>query len=162
MDGEDDGLDAPEGMRWLPAGEAAQALGVGERTIRRRVVDGGVRSRRVRGRAFVLVPVADDWRAEPAKGDRAALLRRLEALEQTAASLGARLESLEAARAGPGEHGRRLERLEWLVERLLRRVEALQRVRARAGVAVAPGGAGGSAAEGTGRPARSTEGGAAP
>ena len=110
MDLGDDDRNAPGGMRWMPTAEAAQALGIGERTMRRRVAAGGFRSRRVRGKAYILVPVADDWRPEPMAGV-ATLRRRLEALDVTAACLGTRLDALEAAARGAESNGRRLERL---------------------------------------------------
>lgn len=132
-----DDTDAPPGMRWLAAGLAAEALGVSERTLRRYVALGRYRARRDGGRAFVLVPAAGNPAAPAASIaalPAAALASALLALE----GLGRRVAALEARVDALADAGRRLERLEWVAQRLIHRVEALQRGRASGGAGAPP------------------------
>ncbi len=112
-----EGDDAPPGMRWLSPAEAAATLGVTDRTMRRYVANGHYPVRHEGRRAYVLVPVP--------------------AVEPPAASAGLELR-LAAEAAAQADARRRLERLEWVAQRLINRVEAVQRGRPVSGIGTPP------------------------
>lgn len=106
---------------WLSPRQAAQALGVSERTLRRHVRSNRYATRQEGRRLLIRVPSESQALAPadvPASADALVLAQIL-----------TRLAQVERVVANQAEHNHRLERLEWLVQRLLNRVEALQRPR---------------------------------
>jgi hypothetical protein len=122
---------------WLALADAARVLGVSERTLRRHMRADRYRVRHDGNRIYLLVS-ADEAKGAGLSldgdfsGDRPspvaapdALVVRVDRLEAGLGHLVQRLESLERERVT--EQGRRIERLDWLTDRLLNRTESLRR-----------------------------------
>jgi hypothetical protein len=122
---------------WLALADAARVLEVSERTLRRYVRADRYRVRHDGNRVYLLVP-ADEAKGAALSSDGDffgdhpspvslpdALVVRVDRFEADLGRLVQRLETLERERLA--EQGRRLERLDWLTERLLNRTEALRR-----------------------------------
>jgi hypothetical protein len=128
--------DGPAG-EWLALADAARALGVSERTLRRHVRADRYRVRQDGNRIYLLVPADEAKGADLSlDGDFSedhpspvavpgALVVRVDRLEAGLGRLVQRLEFLERERLT--EQGRRIERLDWLTERLINRTETLRR-----------------------------------